>query len=74
MAIKTEDGRFKCSFCNKVYAQWQEADACRDSHDLVYVQFLRSDLDRLLKFIFFKDETYLTESMITSIKKGIRKF
>lgn len=75
MSIKIlqKDGKFKykCSFCNKVYDTPDLADSCRDSHDLVYLQILRSDIDRILKFLYLKDESLITETLIQSLRQGL---
>lgn len=74
MAIKRKDGKYECSFCGQVYSQWQEADSCRDSHDIVVLTMLRSDLNRLLQFIYTGESKLLTKTMITSLKKGVKGF
>ncbi|KKN18891.1 hypothetical protein LCGC14_0951110 [marine sediment metagenome] len=69
MAIKLPDGRYKCSFCLKIYKKPLLADKCREGHDIVYIQLLRSDLNRLLQFIYLKDDELLTETLMTTLRK-----
>lgn len=69
MAIKLQDGRYRCSLCNKIYAKPLSADKCRDEHDIVYVQMLRSDLNRLLQFIYLKNDDLLTETLMNTLRK-----
>lgn len=69
MAIKVKEGRWRCSYCNKEYDSVTKADSCRDAHDLVYVQLARSDVYRLLQFIFTKDDDVLTRSLLDSLRK-----
>ncbi len=69
MAIKLPDGRYKCSWCNKIYSDPSKADACRADHDIVYVPMLRSDINRLLQFMITKDDKLITETMHRSLTK-----
>lgn len=70
MAIKDKDGKgYFCSYCGKKYSHSQEADQCRDSHDLVYIALTKEDLNRLLSFIQLKNEELLTESLMRALTK-----
>lgn len=69
MANKKANGKYVCSYCGKEFSQYQEADACRDNHDLVYVQISRSDLNRLIMFLQLKNEELLTESLVKTLYK-----
>jgi hypothetical protein len=69
MAVKLQDGRYKCQWCNKIYDHPLDADSCRDSHDIVYVPMLRSDVGRLLQFIMTHDEELITETLYNSLTK-----
>ena len=68
MAIKQEDG-YACSVCGKLYPDPTKADSCRDSHEIVYIPLRRSDLNRLLNFIYLRDESLLTESLVETLRK-----
>ena len=69
MAIKLQDGRYKCSWCNKIYVDPVKADGCRAKHDIVYVPMLRSDVGRLLQFMVTKDEELITETLHQSLTR-----
>lgn len=70
MAIRNRiTSKYKCSYCNAEFDQWQDADACRDSHDLIYVQISKQDLNRLIMFLNLKDESLLTKTLIKSLYK-----
>ena len=73
MAIKLPDGKYKCSWCNKVYPDPSKADACREKHDIVYVPMLKSDVNRLLQFMITKDEELLTKTMHQSLTRFLGK-
>jgi len=73
MAIKLADGRYKCGWCNKIYVYPLDADACKESHDIVYVPMLRSDVGRLKQFLMTKDEELITETLYNSITKYVGK-
>jgi hypothetical protein len=60
---------FKCSVCGREFSRLPYARACEASHDIVYVQFLRSDLQRLIQFIYSGDVKLLTESLMKTLMK-----
>jgi len=62
-------GKYICSYCLKEFDQWQEADTCRDAHDLIYVQISKQDLNRLIMFMHLKDDSLITESLMSSLNK-----
>lgn len=68
MAIKTVSGKFKCSYCGKVFPQSEKADNCRQNHDLVYLQLAREDVANLLQFIYFKDERLLNPRVVRILR------
>jgi hypothetical protein len=77
MTKQVENG-WKCSVCGKLYEygkdKWPQhaAKECEKNHDLVYVAFFPGDLRNLVQFLYTKDDTLLTESLVktlTSYKK-----
>jgi hypothetical protein len=74
MAIKNDaDGTYSCSYCGKVFVDPFKADECRDSHELIYIPFTKKDLNRLVEFIYLKDDSLLTPSLIKILTKRYRK-
>ena len=73
MAIRLEDGRYRCGWCNKIYPDPSKADACRLDHDIVYVPMLRSDVNRLLMFIHTQDEKLINSTIIGSLTRFLGK-
>ena len=51
MAIKNPDGTFSCAICKISYESIVSADACRDSHDMIYFPISRDELNQLTLFI-----------------------
>ena len=72
MAIKQVDGTYRCSYCNKIFDRSQEADACRDSHQLIYLPITKNDLNHLINFIYSKEEKLLTASLMNTLIKYSR--
>lgn len=72
MAIKR--GKFYlCGYCKQPYSDPFRADKCRDGHELIYVPLSKTDLNRLINFIYLKQDQLLTKSLIdtlTSYMKG----
>jgi hypothetical protein len=69
MAIKTEDGKFKCGYCNKLYDELTLANKCRSSHDLIYVPLAMEDIKSIIAFMYHKDETQLTDRAVSQFMK-----
>jgi hypothetical protein len=66
---KNKEGRFPCSYCGKEFQHPQEADACRDGHNLIYIALSKTDLNRLIQFIQLKNDELLTPTLMKSITK-----
>ena len=73
MPIKTPDG-FKCPYCNTVYNNEIRAVSCEQAHDLVYVAFKREDLYYLIQFLYSKDESLLTPSLMNTLRRYNKGF
>ena len=74
MAHKLSNGKYKCSWCNKVYPDPTKADVCRDSHNLILVPMLQDDINRLVQFMATKNDELLTETMWRSLSKYTGRF
>lgn len=72
MAIKNKRGQWICSVCRQIKKNPAEADSCRDKHDIVYVGFMREDLNRLLHFVYQPDPSLITETMVTAMKTSLK--
>ncbi len=68
MPKQTNDG-WKCTVCGTIYARDTEAISCENSHDIIYVQFNKSDLFKLIQFIYTGDQSLLTESLMKTLMK-----
>lgn len=69
MAIKTEDGKFKCIYCGKLYNELTLANKCRTDHDLIYVPLAMEDIRSIIAFMYSKDERQLTERAVQQFMK-----
>jgi len=68
MAIKTQYGTYLCGYCGKAYTSATKADECRDQHELIYIPLTKTDLSRLLQFLYTKNEELLTESLVNTLQ------
>jgi hypothetical protein len=73
MAVKLHNGKYKCSYCEKIYAQDQAADDCRSTHDIVYLQISKNDLNALYNFIYTKENKLISETLLNHISRLVRK-
>jgi hypothetical protein len=69
MTDKNRYGKYECSYCGREFVHPQEADACRDSHNLIYIALSAEDLNRLLMFIQLKNEELITPTLWKAINK-----
>jgi len=72
MAIKNKNGEYLCSYCSKIFVHPQDADACRDNHNLIYVALTKEDLSRIMQFIVTKDDDLLGERLIKRLQAYAR--
>ncbi len=73
MAIK-RGNRFFCSICGKEFPNATFADAHRDSeHDIIYVPMERSDVGRLIQYIYTKDDAILPTNLIPVLREVLKK-
>lgn len=72
MVVKTDDG-WKCSICGEIYSNDIYALSCEQAHEIVYVPFNQGDLYNLLQFVWTKDESLLTESLMKTLMKYSRR-
>ena len=61
-----------CSYCNKQYKNQVDADNCRDEHGLVYIPLSQTDLNRLINFIYLKDDKLLSESLMRTLTRYLK--
>jgi hypothetical protein len=72
MANKLPNG-YACSICDKVYTSFQLADSCRDAHELLYVPMTKSELNRLVNYLYTGEESLLSEELVKRLQKFARK-
>jgi len=71
MAIKINNG-YLCGYCRKFFTNPVDAEACKEHHNLVYVALSMEDLNRLVNFIYTKEEALLTETLINNLQRYLR--
>lgn len=69
MAIDLRTGEFACSVCGKKYPTAIKADACRDSHDMLYIPMTKTEFNRLVHALAFNDFSVIPESLRITIRK-----
>lgn len=72
MAIKKGD-KYICSYCEKEFVHPQEADSCRDSHELILVTLTKTDLNHIIQFIYTRDSELIDEKLVKRLKKFARQ-
>lgn len=73
MAQKTNDGQYACTICENLYPTPAKADACRDSHEIVYVPLTKTEINRLMHGLFLGDVSLVPESVLETLRKVQRK-
>lgn len=49
------------------------ADACRNSHEIIYVPMTATELNRLINGLFFGDLSVVPESLLDTLRKIQKK-
>lgn len=73
MARLLPNKKWQCSICNKEYPTSVKADACRESHDMVYLRISKTDLSRLYQFLYTKNDKLISPELIETIGRYARK-
>lgn len=61
-----------CKYCHKQYKDEFKADVCLEDHELIYVALSKTDLNRLINFLYLKDDSLLTNTLVESLNKYLR--
>ncbi len=74
MALKTKTG-YACGYCRKEFigkTAMAEAEECKESHDLIYLQISKEDLQKLIMFIYSKDDRALPETLVERLQSYMK--
>lgn len=72
MALKTSQG-YMCVVCKRIYPDPTKADACRDTHEILYLPFTHTEVNRLLNALFTGDLSLVPDSVFETLRKAQRK-
>ena len=72
MAIQQKN-KYYCGFCGKEYKHAQEADACKLSHNLVYVPFTLTELNQLQNYIFTGNPSFYDDKVMQRLRTFTRQ-
>lgn len=61
--------KFTCLYCQKQYDTEKQAKDCVEKHDLILLPVARTDLNKLMQFIFFKKDEFLSSDLIRIIQR-----
>lgn len=62
-----------CIHCFKVFLKKKDADACRKSHDIMYVPIIKEDLNLLAHYIMSGDRSLISDRLSKTILRYFRK-
>lgn len=72
MAIQQKN-KYLCGFCKKSYAKQSEADACKLSHDLVYIPFTPSELNEIINFMYRPEHLLISSDVLERLQRFARQ-
>ena len=67
--VKKVEGGYQCSICSMLHDRDVYAVACEKSHEIIYVPINREDLFKLIQFLYTRDDSLLSESLIKTLQK-----
>ena len=74
MAKKLPNGRYACTICGKSdYISPQHADACRDSHNILYIPIEKSELNLLINAIILERFDLVPPNVLTTFRRYAQK-
>lgn len=72
MAKKLSNNRYECSYCGNNFETVLKADSCEKSHELVYVPLKKSELMKLIQFLYTREEKLLSSNLVETLTKYAR--
>lgn len=63
---------YKCYTCNKEYESSNDRDKCTLSHDIVYIELTKEELNRLVNFVMSGEPKLLTETLVRKLMKYLK--
>jgi len=67
MPIRHDFNFWECKYCHKDYKLELMALGCEQSHEIIYLPIRKDDLQRLIQFIYMKDERLLTPTLLETL-------
>lgn len=71
MAIKVKNG-YECGYCHQFFTDPIECDTHKDTHQLIYLALSTEDLNRLVTFIFTKEDRVLGEKLVDRLQSYLK--
>ena len=71
MANKIKEG-YECGYCKKFFSDPVECDSHKETHKLIYLALSQEDLNRLIQFIYSKDDRVLGDSIVNRLQSYLR--
>lgn len=73
MAILKKNNMYACGFCGKEFKRATDADSCKQGHNIMYLALTPTEINRLLNFIYTKEDSFLDQSTIERIRMLARQ-
>jgi hypothetical protein len=72
MVTKVGDS-YRCSLCQTAHSTALLADACEQSHSVIYVPMTKEDLNSLMQFIYTGEQKVLNEDLVRKLEQYRKK-
>lgn len=66
------NGGWECKICHTIYDRDILALSCEQGHDIIYIPVHREDLFKLIQFMYTKDESLLSKTLVETLQKYTR--
>ena len=64
-----EYNEWECKYCHSIFPTEIKALGCEKAHEIILVPLYREDIQRLIQFLYTKDEALLTERLTKTLLK-----
>jgi hypothetical protein len=71
MANKVKNG-YQCGYCKKFFTDPIECDSHKETHKLIYLALSQEDLNRLVQFIYSKDDRILGGDLVDRLQSYLK--
>lgn len=69
MAVKLRDGTYVCAICGSKHPNPPAAEACKESHQVLYIPMTKTELNRLIHALMQENFNLVPSSLWNTLQR-----